>query len=72
MRQKKTLSGVLRRLEAGLLAAGTLWIAAVTAGSDTAPAAFSALLDALPEGALRWELGDLGPGDGLSDRKSVV
>ena len=66
MRQKKTLSGVLRRLEAGLLAAGTLWIAAVTAGSDTAPAAFSALLEALPEGALRWELGDLGPGDGLS------
>ena len=39
MRQKKTLSQILRRLEAALLAAGTLWIAAVTAGSDTAAAA---------------------------------
>lgn len=66
MKQKKRWPGVLRRLEAGLLAAGTLWAAAVTAGSDTASAAFSALAAALPKGALRWELGDLRPGDGLS------
>ena len=66
MKQKKTLRGVLRRAEAALLAAGTLWTAAVTAGSDTAQAAVSALAEALPERALRWELGDLWPGDGLS------
>ena len=66
MKQKKTLRGVLRRAEAALLAAGTLWTAAVTAGSDTAQAAVSALAEALPERALRWELGDLWSGDGLS------
>ena len=43
MKQKKSLRSALRRLEAALLAAGTLWIAAVTAGSDTAAAAVSAL-----------------------------
>ena len=59
MKQKKTLIQILRRLEAALLAAGTLWIAAVTAGSDTAAAAVSALAAALPERMLRWELGDL-------------
>ncbi len=72
MKQKKTLSNVLRRLEAALLAAGTLWAAAVTAGSDTAPAAFSALAEALPERALRWELGDLGPGDGLTPAAALA
>ena len=56
MKQKKSLRSALRRLEAALLAAGTLWIAAVTAGSDTAAAAFSALLEALPEGADRGQL----------------
>ena len=66
MKQKKALANILRRGEAVLLAAGTLWAAAITAGSDTAAAAVSALAEALPERALRWELGDLRSGDGLS------
>ena len=57
MKQKKALANILRRVEAVLLAAGTLWAAAITAGSDTAAAAVSALAEALPERALRWELG---------------
>lgn len=72
MKQKKSLAGALRRLEAALLAAGTLWIAAVTAGSDTAAAAVSALAAALPERALRWELGDLRTGDGLSPAAALT
>ena len=72
MKQKKSLRSALRRLEAALLAAGTLWIAAVTAGSDTAAAAVSALAAALPERALRWELGDLGTGDGLSPAAALT
>ena len=55
-----------RRLEAGALAAGTLWVVAVTAGSDTAASAASALKEALPMGILRWELGDLWTEDQLS------
>ena len=55
-----------RTLRAGLLAAGVLWVVAVTAGSDTAASAFSALRSSLPLGALRWELGDLWPEDSLS------
>ncbi|MCI9120049.1 MAG: stage II sporulation protein P [Oscillibacter sp.] len=66
MKQKKSLADVLRRIEAGLLAAGTLWIAVVTAGSDTVSAAAGALRQALPVGVLRWELGDLWQQDGLS------
>ena len=61
MKQKK----VMRRLEALLLACGTLWLAAVTAGSESAGAAAEALRASLPLGALRWELGDFGGGDGL-------
>lgn len=72
MRQKKTLSQILRRLEAALLAAGTLWIAAVTAGSDTAAAAVSALVEALPERMLRWELGDLWTAGGLSPAAALA
>ena len=72
MKQKKTLVQILRRLEAALLAAGTLWIAAVTAGSDTAAAAVSALAAALPERMLRWELGDLWPAGGLSPAASLA
>ena len=72
MRQKKTLSQILRRLEAALLAAGTLWIAAVTAGSDTAAAAVSALAEALPERMLRWELGDLWTAGGLSPAAALA
>lgn len=72
MKQKKTLTAILRRVEAVLLAAATLWAAAVTAGSDTAAAAVSALAEALPERALRWELGDLRPGDGLSPAAALT
>ena len=56
----------LRRLEALALAAGTLWAVTVTAGSDTATSALRALWESLPISALRWELGDLWPRDGLS------
>ena len=56
----------LRRLEALALAAGTLWVVAVTAGSDTAASAAKSLWESLPISALRWELGDLWPQDGLS------
>lgn len=67
MRKKPILSpGLLRRLEAGALGLAVLWAAAVTAGSDTAAAALSALQSALPMGALRWEMGDLWARDGLS------
>ena len=58
--------GLRRRLEAGVLAAGTLWAVSVTAGSETAAAAARSLWNSLPMGALRWELGDLRPRDGLS------
>ena len=57
---------LLRRLETLALAAGTLWAVTVTAGSDTAASAVNALWTALPISALRWELGDLWPRDGLS------
>ena len=57
---------LLRRLEALALAAGTLWAVTVTAGSDTAASALRALWESLPISALRWELGDLWPRDGLS------
>ena len=62
----KRLSGLLRRAEAVLLAAGTLWCVSVTAGSGTLSAALDALRQAAPLGALRWELGDLWVEDGLS------
>lgn len=67
MRKKPTLpAGLLRRLEAGVLGLAVLWAAAVTAGSDTAAAALSALRESLPMGALRWEMGDLWDRDDLS------
>ena len=72
MKQKKSMAGILRRLEAGLLAAGTLWIAVVTAGSDTAASAASALADAMPERLLRWELGDLWQRDSLSPAAALA
>lgn len=57
-----------RRLGAAGLAACTLWGVAVMAESDTAASAVSALRReaSVPLSALRWELGDLGPDDGLS------
>ena len=63
---RKRIAAGFRRLEAAVLAAGTLWIVCVTAGSDTAASALSALGEALPIGALRWELGDLWTNDQLS------
>ena len=72
MRETRRGTGLLRRLEAALLAAGTLWMAAVTAGSDTASAAFGALREALPLQALRWELGDLWREDGLSPAAALT
>ena len=67
MRKRPFPAGrVLRRVEAGLLAMGILWVVAVTAGSETASAAGAALRAALPMGALRWELGDLWVRDQLS------
>ena len=56
------------RLGAMGLAACTLWGVAVTAGSDTIASAISALRQeaSAPLSALQWELGDLGPEDGLS------
>jgi len=72
MKQKKTLAETIRRLEALVLAAGTLWAAAVTAGSDTAASAVSSLAAALPERMLRWELGDLRPRDSLSPAAALT
>ncbi|MEY8387607.1 stage II sporulation protein P [Oscillospiraceae bacterium 38-13] len=72
MKQKKSLARFLRRLEAGVLAAVTLWAAAVTAGSDTAASAASALAAALPEELLRWELGDLWRRDSLSPAAALA
>jgi len=72
MKQKKTPTEVIRRLEALLLAAGTLWAAVVTAGSETAVTAASALASALPERMLRWELGDLWPRDSLSPAAALT
>ncbi|MDO4315990.1 MAG: stage II sporulation protein P [Oscillospiraceae bacterium] len=66
MKPKKFPSGLLRRLEAAALAAGTLWAVSVTAGSDTAASAAAALRASSPLCALRWELGDLWARDGLS------
>ena len=67
MRKKPMFpAGLFRRLEAGILGLAVLWTAAVTAGSDTAAAAFSAQRDSLPRGALRWEMGDLWTRDQLS------
>lgn len=66
MKRKNFPSGLLRRLEAGILAAGTLWAVGVTAGSETAASAAAALWASSPLNALRWELGDLWARDSLS------
>lgn len=73
MRKKPVFAVVLlRRLEAAALALGTLWVVAVTAGSETAAAAAAALRDSLPMGALRWELGDLWRRDRLSPAAALA
>ena len=58
----------IRRFLSLLLAALTLWAAAVTAGSDSAAAALQQLRQGsrLPQQALRWELGDFFGLDSLS------
>ena len=55
-----------RRLWALALAAGTLWAASVTAGSQTVTGAWTALCASVPLDALRWELGDFFAQDTLS------
>lgn len=65
-RKTDLLRRIWRRLTAGILAAGVLWTVAVTAGSATISDAAAALWEAVPMGALRWELGDLWARDGLS------
>lgn len=65
-RKTDLLRRIWRRLTAGILAAGVLWTVAVTAGSATISDAAAALWEAVPMGALRWELGDLWAKDGLS------
>ena len=72
MKQKHRAAKILRRAEAGLLAAGTLWAVAVTAGSSTASSALAALRAALPMHVLRWELGDLWAQDGLSPAAALA
>ena len=52
-------SASLRWLKAGILCAGVFWAVSVTAGSETAASAASALWRAIPEELLRWELGDV-------------
>lgn len=63
---RPSFKNALRRLEALALAAGTLYLTAVTAGSDTAVSAAKALAQSSPLGAVRWELGDLWTTDTLS------
>lgn len=62
----KRLSRVRARLGAAATAAGIFYLVAVTAGSDSAAAAFAAIRAAAPAGVLRWELGDLWTQDELS------
>lgn len=72
MKQKSFFPKLLRRLESAALAAGTLWVVFVTAGSDTVSSAAAALAEALPEQMLRWELGDLWRQDGLSPAAALT
>ena len=55
-----------RRLKAGALAAGTLWVVSVTAGSETARSAANALWESVPLELLKWDLGDVWAEDNLS------
>lgn len=61
-----------RRMEAGIIAAGTLWIVSVTAGSETVMAAAAALKDSVPLYALKWELGDFWVEDELSPAAAMA
>ena len=59
-------SGFCRSLKAGALAAGTLWVVSVTAGSETARVAAASLWEAVPLELLKWDLGDVWAEDDLS------
>lgn len=72
MKKPRVPTGLLRRLEAVMLAAGTLWAVGVTAGSDTAASALAALRDSSPLRALQWELGDLWTRDTLSPAAALA
>ena len=56
----------LKRLGAVALSAAVFYLLGVTAGTQSAAAAFEAIRASAPEGALRWELGDLWVRDELS------
>lgn len=59
MKHFPSIRPLLRRCEALLVTVGVLWAVFVTAGSQTASAAVSSLVQSLPLQVLRWELGDL-------------
>ena len=61
-----------RRIEAAVIAAGTLWVVHVTAGSETVTAAVTALRDSVPLYALKWELGDFWVEDKLSPAAAMA
>ena len=63
MRGKKR--SVFRALGGLMTAATVLYLTAVTAGAENFSAAAAAVWETVPEGALRWELGDFGGSDGL-------
>ena len=58
--------GLVRRAEAVLLAAGTLWTVNVTAGTASPQEAAGAVRDALARTAVRWELPALRGQEGVS------
>ena len=64
--KRMTIRELFRRGLALTAAAGTLWAAAVTAGTTTAGESAAALRAALPVTALKWDLVDLRTGDSLS------
>ena len=70
--KKLRITPALRRIQALLLSAATLWAVSVTAGSDTMSAAVESLRLSLPLEALRWELGDLWPQDSLSPAAALA
>ena len=69
---KETLRALWKRMQALVLAGATLWAVWTTAGTDTVTGAADALRQALPLQLLRWELGDFGEEDALSDATVLV
>jgi len=68
----KKLREVWKRVQAVVLAVVTVWAVWTTAGSESAAAAAAALKESLPLRALRWELGDFGKEDELSQAAVLV